>query len=106
MENKLTTLNVLEQLVIEHKIKSLQLLIGESSKRYTNIHCDIILKMIEGLKDAEKEQSRIDWKAGYIDCTINWGEFFGNEREDSFPTDDELKVIDKLSHNFITKNNI
>ena len=49
MENKLTTLNVLEQLVIEHKINSLQLLIGESSKRYTTIHCDIILKMIEEL---------------------------------------------------------
>jgi len=101
MENKLTTLNVLEQLVIEHKINSLQLLIGESSKRYTTIHCDIILKMIEGLKDAEKEQSRIDWKAGYIECVINWGEFFGNEREDSFPNDDELAVIDRLSHNFI-----
>jgi hypothetical protein len=101
MENKLTTLNVLEQLVIEHKINSLQLLIGESSKRYTTIHCDIILKMIEELKDKEKEQSRIDWKAGYIECVINWGEFFGNDRVESFPKDDELEIIDRLSHQFI-----
>ena len=59
------------------------------------------MQIINELKDSEKEQSRIDWKAGYIDCTINLGEFFGNERYESFPNDEELAVIDRLSNNFI-----
>jgi hypothetical protein len=102
----LSTLSMLKELIEEHKKKSLQLLISESSKRITSANCDIILNMVEELKDIEKEKSRLDWKAGYIECTINLGEFFGNKREDSFPNDDELEVINKLSHNFITKNNI
>lgn len=101
MDNKLTIVDTLKLLVNEHKQKSLQLMISPFSKRLTSLHCDLILKMIDELKEAEKEQSRIYWKAGYIECTINWGEFFGNEREDSFPNVDELNVIDILSHKFV-----
>ena len=98
---KLSTLNVLQDLIKDHKKKSLELLVGESSKKITSTNCDIILQMIEELKEAEKEQSRLDWKAGYIECVINWGEFFGNERVDSFPSDSELENIEKFSHHFI-----
>jgi hypothetical protein len=102
MEN-LSTLSVLKELIEEHKKTSLQLLIGESSKRYTTLHCDIILNMVEGLKDAEKEQSRLDWKAGYIDCCLDCAEFFGNERDESYPTESEMETIETLSYNFINK---
>jgi hypothetical protein len=103
MENKFSTLNALEELVKEHKNKSLGLLQSKFSKHYISTTCDDILEMINQLKDTEKEKSRIDWKAGYIECVINWGEFFGNERKDCFPNDKELEVIDRLSHNFIYK---
>jgi hypothetical protein len=102
MEN-VSTLNMLKELIEEHKKKSLQLLIGESSKRYTTLHCDIILNMVEGLKDAEKEQSRLDWKTGYIDCCLDCAEFFGNERDESYPTESEMETIESLSYNFINK---
>lgn len=102
MEN-LSTLNMLKELIEEHKTKSLQLLIGESSKRYTTLHCDIILNMVEELKDVEKEQSRLDWKAGYIDCCLDCAEFFGNERDESYPTESEMETIESLSYNFINK---
>lgn len=98
---KLSTLNVLQDLIKDHKKKSLSLLQSDFQKKNTIANCDIILQMIEELKEAEKEQSRIDWKAGYIECVINWGEFFGNERVDSFPSDSELQNIEKLSHHFI-----
>ena len=101
MNNELTTLNALEKSVREHKKKALDLSISTFSKSYISSTCDIILKMINDFKDAEKEQSRIDWKAGYIECTINLAEFFGNKREDSFPTDEEMKTIERLSHDFI-----
>ena len=103
MGDKFSTLNSLKELVKEHKTKSLQLLIGECSKRYTTLHCDIILNMIEGLKDAEKEQSRLDWKAGYIECYIDCAEFFGNERDKSYPTESEMETIESLSYDFINK---
>jgi hypothetical protein len=76
-------------------------LIGESSKRITSVNCDVILKMIEGLKDAEKEQSRLDWKAGYIDCCLDCAEFFGNDRNESYPTESEMEEIDEDSFEFI-----
>jgi hypothetical protein len=100
MEN-VSTLNMLKELIEEHKKKSLQLLIGESSKRITSVNCDVILKMIEGLKDAEKEQSRLDWKAGYIDCCLDCAEFFGNDRNESYPTESEMEEIDEDSFEFI-----
>jgi hypothetical protein len=99
----LSTLSMLKELIEEHKKKSLQLFIGESSKRYTTLNCDIILNMVEGLKDAEKEQSRLDWKAGYIDCCLDCAEFFGNERDESYPTESEMETIETLSYNFINK---
>jgi|688.fasta_scaffold23427_15 hypothetical protein len=100
MEN-VSILNTLKELIEEHKTKSLQLLIGESSKRITSVNCDVILKMIEGLKDAEKEQSRLDWKAGYIDCCLDCAEFFGNDRNESYPTESEMEEIDEDSFEFI-----
>ena len=104
MEN-VSTLNMLKELIEEHKKKSLQLLIGESSKRYTTLHCDIILNMVEGLKDAEKEQSRLDWKAGYINCCLDCAEFFGNDRNESYPTESEMEEIDEDSFEFIKGKN-
>lgn len=106
MENKYRTLKALEELVKEHKTKSLQLLICESSKRLTSANFDIILNMIEGLKDVEKEQSRLDWKAGYIDCCLDCAEFFGNERNESYPTESEMETIESLSYNFINNRKI
>jgi len=104
MEN-LSTLNMLKELIEEHKTKSLQLLIGESSKRYTTLNCDIILNMVEGLKDVEKEQSRLHWKAGYIHCSLDVAEFFGNDRNESYPTDSEMEEIDENSFEFIKGKN-
>ena len=100
MEN-VSILNTLKELIEEHKTKSLQLLIGESSKRITSVNCDVILKMIEELKDAEKEQSRLDWKAGYINCCLDCAEFFGNDRNESYPTESEMEEIDEDSFEFI-----
>lgn len=102
MEN-LSTLNILKELIEEHKTESLKLLIGESSRRYTTLHCDIILNMIEGLKDAEKEQSRLDWKTGYIHCCLDCAEFFGNDRNEAYPTDSEMEEIDQQSFEFMKR---
>lgn len=98
MEN-LSTLNVLEGLVKDHKTKSLQLLIGESSKKFTASNCDIILKMIEGLKEYEKEQSRLDWKAGYIASCFEVQEFFGTKKPHL--QDSDLQQIEESSFEYI-----
>lgn len=100
MEN-LSILNMLKELIEEHKTESLKLLISESSKRITSANCDIILNMVEELKDVEKEQSRLHWKAGYIDCYLDCAEFFGIDRNESYPTDSEMEEIDQVSFEFI-----
>ena len=104
MEN-LSISNMLKELIEEHKTESLKLLISESSKRITSANCDIILNMVEELKDVEKEQSRLHWKAGYIYCCLDVAEFFGNDRNQSYPTDSEMEEIDEHSFEFIKEKN-
>jgi hypothetical protein len=106
MENNYSTLNALEGLIKIHKKKSLALLQSKATKNITASHCDIVLQMIEGLKDVEIEQSRLDWKAGYIDCCLDCAEFFGNKRDKSYPTESEMETIEKLSHDFIKNRKI
>ena len=103
MNNELTTLNALEKSVREHKKKALDLSKSTISKNNILSTCNIILQMINDFKDAEKEQSRIDWKAGYIDCCLDCAEFFGNERGESYPTESEMETIESLSYDFINK---
>jgi hypothetical protein len=105
MNNELTTLNALEKLVIEHKKKSLDLSKSRIVKNLISSNFNSILKIIDGLKDAEKEQSRLDWKAGYIDCCLDCAEFFGNDIQDSFPKETEMEVIESLSYDFVNKKN-
>jgi len=105
MDNKLTTLNALEELVREHKKKSLDLLQSRIFKNLISSNCDSILQIIGELKDAEKEQSRLDWKAGYIDCCLDCAEFFGNDIQDSFPKETEMEVIESLSYDFVNTKN-
>jgi hypothetical protein len=105
MDNKLTTLNALEELVREHKKKSLDLLQSQIFKNLISSNCDSILQIIDELKDTEKEQSRLDWKAGYIDCCLDCSEFFGNDRQDSFPKEIEMEVIESLSYDFVNIKN-
>ena len=106
MENKLTTLNALEELIKEHKKKLLGVSLSKFSKHYVSTTCDGIMQIIEGLKDVEVEQSRLDWKAGYIECFLDCAEFFGNNRDKSYPTESEMKTIEKLSHDFIKNRKI
>ena len=107
MGNKFSTLNALEELVKEHKNKLLGVSLSKFSKHYVSTTCDGIMQIIDKLKDAEIEQSRLDWKAGYIECCLDCAEFFGNKRDKSYPTESEMETIEKLSHDFIKnrKNN-
>ena len=101
MENKLTTLNALELLVKEHKKKSMGLLQTNITKKLISSNCDAILQMIDELKDMEKEQSRLDWKAGYVDCCVDVAEWLGYEKDKSFITDEDMEVIESLSFDYI-----
>jgi hypothetical protein len=105
MDNKLTTLNALEELVREHKKKSLDLSKSRIVKNLISSNFNSILKIIDELKDAEKEQSRLDWKAGYVDCCLDVSEWLGNKKDDSFITEDEMEVIESLSYDYVNKKN-
>jgi hypothetical protein len=101
MKEKPSTLEQLEELVKEHKIKSLKLSKSSFAKHYVTNMCDSFISLINQLKESEKEQSRIDWKDGYIHCVLDFGEFLGNERDCCFPNKQESEIIDKLSFEFI-----
>jgi hypothetical protein len=103
MENKLITLNALEELVKEHQNKLFDSCLTQFSYDYISNTCDDILKMINELKDSEKEQARLDWKDGYIECCLDCADFFGNERDESYPTESEMEEIDKSSFEFIKR---
>ena len=100
MENKLSTLNVLQDLIKDHKKKSLSLLQSDFQKKITIANCDIILQMIEELKEAEKEQSRIDWKAGYISSCLDVQEFFDGSKKPHLENTD-LQQIEESSFEYI-----
>jgi hypothetical protein len=100
MENKLTTLNVLQDLIKDHKKKSLSLLQSDFQKKITIANCDIILQMIEELKEAEKEQSRIDWKEGYIASCLDVQEFFDGSKK-PYLGDSDLAIIEQQSLEYI-----
>jgi hypothetical protein len=101
MEMNLTTLNALELLVKEHKKKSMGLYQTNITKKLISSNCDAILQMIDELKDMEKEQSRLDWKAGYLYCSLDVSEWLGNEKDDSFLTEGDMEVIEFLSFEYI-----
>lgn len=103
MENKLSSLNTLEELVKKQKQKSLWSLQSKFSKHHVSSICDNILKMIDELKDSEKEQSRLDWKEGYLECCLDVAEFFGNERDESHPTESEMQEIEEQSFEYVKR---
>jgi hypothetical protein len=103
MDNKLTTLNALEELVKEHKNKLLSFLESEFSINHFSSNYDSIFEKINELKDVEKEQARLDWKEGYIECCLDCADFFGNERDESYPTESEMEEIDKSSFEFVKR---
>jgi hypothetical protein len=45
----------------------------------------------------------MDWKAGYNECVLDTGEAFGNDRLDCFPNNEEMKVINEKSFDFVTR---
>lgn len=100
MTNKLSTLKILEELLVDKKKKDLQLFQSKLMKHNTIAIYNSLFESIKKLKDFEKEKSRIDWKNGYIESVINCGESFGNSREESYPTEEELDLIDKLSRKY------
>jgi hypothetical protein len=100
MENKLSTLNELEQLVKEHKKKSLDLFQTEISKNLISANCNSILQIINELKDSEKEQSRLDWKAGYIASCLDVQEFFDGSKKPHLE-DYDLAIIEQQSLEYI-----
>jgi hypothetical protein len=103
MEKKPTTLESLQERIKLRKIELLKLCSSKFSKHYVSQTCDSIFDLINELKDVEKEQSRLDWKAGYNECVLDTGEAFGNDRLDCFPNDEEMKVIDEKSLDFINR---
>jgi len=100
MTNKLSTLKILEELLVDKKKKDLKLFRSKLMKYNTIAIYNNLFESINKLKDLEKEKSRIDWKNGYIESVINCGESFGNSREESYPNKDELEIIDELSRKY------
>jgi len=99
----LSTLKELEELVKSHRERRLHSLQSKFSKQHIASICDSILEMIKELKDAEKEQSRLDWKEGYLECCLDVAEFFGNKRDESLPTESEMEEIEKQSFEYINR---
>jgi hypothetical protein len=106
VSDNLSSLELLEELLNIKKNQQLELLQSKLLTNNTIYIYNTIFESINSLKDLEKEKSRIDWKKGYIESVIHCGETFGNTREESYPTNDDLEVIDRLSHDFIYKKNI
>jgi|694.fasta_scaffold19490_6 hypothetical protein len=100
MENNYSTLNALEGLIKIHKKKSLALLQSKATKNITASHCDIVLQMIEELKEVEKENARLIWKEGYISSCFEVQEFFGIN-ENPHLGESDLSDIDRNSFEFI-----
>jgi hypothetical protein len=50
--------------------------------------------MVQEVEENEKEQSKIDWKEGYLKALSDVQEFFGTNEEELDLTEIELKEID------------
>lgn len=100
MNNNLSTLKILEELLVDKKKQDLKLFQSKLLKYNTIAIYDSIFESINKLKDFEKEKSRTDWKNGYIECVLDYGESFGISRDESYPNKKELKIIDDLSKEY------
>lgn len=100
MNNKLSSLERLEKLLVNKKNQDLKLFKSKLLKYNTIAIYNNIFDSINKLKEYEREKSRIDWKNGYIECVLDVGESFGNSREESYPNKKELKIIDEASYNY------
>jgi hypothetical protein len=56
--------------------------------------------MIEALKETEKEQSQLDWKAGYIASCFDVQEFFDGSKK-PYLGDSDLALIEQESLEYI-----
>ena len=96
----LSTLNALEKLVKEQKQKSISSVQTNLLKFVTKANYDVVLQMIEELKEAEKENARLIWKQGYISSCFEVQEFFGTDKNPNLGQSD-LADIDRDSFEFI-----
>lgn len=103
MEDNYSVLDDLSQRIKERWLETNKLLKSDILKKVSNSHHIAFLAMIDELKDSEKEQSRLDWKEGYINCCLDVAEFFGNERNESYPNDSEMEEIEQDSLEYIKR---
>jgi len=81
---------------------------AKASSEYKSISLgtlSLVLQFIEKLKEEEVENSRLDWKDGYLECCLDVAEFFGNKRDESLPTGSEMEEIEEQSFDYINRKN-
>lgn len=59
------------------------------------------ITLINRLKEEEIENSRIDFKEGYLKACLDMGDFFGLSKEEAYPNDSEMEEIEKHSLEYI-----
>jgi hypothetical protein len=75
--------------------------VNSQCKQITIETLSAVLDMIEDLKKDEIENSRIDFKEGYVKACLDMGEFFGLDSKESYPKDDEMEEINQESIDYI-----
>lgn len=106
VSDNLSILELLEELLNIKKNQQLELLESKLLKNNTIYIYNTIFESINSLKNLEKEQSRLDWKEGYLECCLDVAEFFGNERDESHPTESEMEEIEEQSFEYIKRKTI
>lgn len=103
MEKNILILDKLSEMVNE-KMKSVYSVQGHNDFKMVSITTlSSFLSCINQLKQEEKENSRIDFKEGYLEAVLDYGDTFGLSKEEAFPNDDEMEIIEKKSFDFVER---
>ena len=105
MENNITTLELLKSNILKKRLESKRALSIPSKNHWRflqlsilNTHSELLfsyfLNMIKEVEENEKEQSKNDWKEGYLKAVSDVSEFFGVNDKELDLTEIEMKVID------------
>jgi formiminotetrahydrofolate cyclodeaminase len=95
----------LKKTVEKKRLEKRELLSSNSLKSFVDLDFKTFVNILDesklNYKYNKKEEYRIAWMQGYIQCAIDFANLMGIQDEEANPTETEIKQIEAKSHEFV-----
>lgn len=92
----------LKKTVEKKRLEKRELLTSNSLKSFVDLDFKTFVNILDesklNYKYHKKEDYRISWMEGYIQCAIDFAHSMGIEDEHAYPNEEELKIIEEKSY--------